>query len=85
MKTNQELAYEVLNGIWGNGETRKKRLTDAGYDFESVQSIVNSIVYSGEEYPVLPVENSVENVDNSTLKVDVDLTKYDCVELNIIW
>ncbi len=24
---------EVIQGLWGNGEERKKRLTDAGYDY----------------------------------------------------
>lgn len=44
-KTNEQLAQEVLEGKWGNGEERKKRLTDAGYNYQAVQDIVNSIVY----------------------------------------
>lgn len=32
-----ETAAEVLIGKWGNGKTLKKRLTDAGYDYEKVQ------------------------------------------------
>lgn len=41
-KTNEELATEVISGLWGNGNDRKARLTSAGYDYDSVQSIVNS-------------------------------------------
>ena len=41
-KTNDELATEVINGQWGNGDDRKKRLQDAGYDYQAVQDIVNS-------------------------------------------
>ena len=43
-KTNAELAKEVIDGKWGNGEERKKKLTDAGYDYKAVQAIVNEIV-----------------------------------------
>ena len=40
-KSNEELANEVLEGKWGNGEERKKRLTDAGYNYQEVQNLVN--------------------------------------------
>ena len=40
-KSNEEIANEVINGVWGNGEDRKKRLTDAGYNYIVVQAIVN--------------------------------------------
>ena len=40
-KTVAELVEEVLDGKWGNGEDRKKRLTDAGYDYDAVQDAVN--------------------------------------------
>lgn len=40
-KPNEEIANEVINGAWGNGEDRKKRLTDAGYNYTVVQAIVN--------------------------------------------
>lgn len=40
-KSNEEIANEVINGAWGNGEDRKKRLTDAGYNYDAVQKVVN--------------------------------------------
>lgn len=40
-KSNEEIANEVINGAWGNGEDRKKRLTDSGYNYTVVQAIVN--------------------------------------------
>ena len=40
-KSNEEIANEVINGGWGNGEDRKKRLTDAGYNYDAVQKVVN--------------------------------------------
>lgn len=46
VKSNEELAQEVIHGLWGNGEDRVKRLTDAGYDYNAVQKIVNEIMKS---------------------------------------
>lgn len=40
-KSNDQIADEVIAGKWGNGEARKKKLTDAGYDYQAVQDIVN--------------------------------------------
>ena len=40
-KTNDQIASEVIAGKWGNGTDRKKRLTDAGYNYDAVQKIVN--------------------------------------------
>lgn len=42
------VAREVIAGKWGNGETRKKLLTDAGYDYNIVQAKVNALL-SGKE------------------------------------
>ena len=43
-KSVDELAQEVIRGDWGNGETRRQRLTAAGYDYAAVQSRVNEIL-----------------------------------------
>lgn len=40
-KTNDEIAEEVIVGIWGNGEERKQLLEEAGYDYDAIQEIVN--------------------------------------------
>lgn len=40
-KSNEELANEVIAGQWGNGDDRRNRLTQAGYNYDAVQSIVN--------------------------------------------
>lgn len=46
-KTVDELAHEVLAGVWGNGNTRKNKLIAAGYDYDAVQKRVNELVYGG--------------------------------------
>lgn len=43
-KTVSELVREVLDGKWGNGQERKKKLTDAGYDYNAVQAELNRLV-----------------------------------------
>ena len=43
-KTVDELAREVIRGLWGNGADRKNRLTAAGYDYAAVQKRVNELL-----------------------------------------
>lgn len=44
LKTVEELAKEVIAGKWGNGTARKKALSAAGYDYKTVQSLVNKLL-----------------------------------------
>ena len=37
----ENLALSVIRGDWGNGQERVERLTDAGYDVQVVQELVN--------------------------------------------
>lgn len=41
-KSVSEIAKEVINGLWGNGDDRKARLKAAGYDYDAVQKEVNA-------------------------------------------
>lgn len=43
-KSNEQVAREVLAGKWGNGADRKARLTKAGYNYNTIQAIVNRLV-----------------------------------------
>ena len=43
-KTIDELAHEVIDNKWGTGEDRKRRLTEAGYDYQAIQKRVNEIL-----------------------------------------
>lgn len=42
-KSVDELAREVLQGKWGNGAERKKRIEAAGYDYDAIQKKVNQL------------------------------------------
>lgn len=43
-KTNEEIALEVVDGKWGNGADRKNRLNAAGYDYMTIQVLVNKLL-----------------------------------------
>ena len=40
-KSNEDLATEVIQGLWGNGQERKDKLTKNGYNYNEIQKIVN--------------------------------------------
>ncbi len=44
LKPLDVIAKEVINGKWGNGSERKRRLTQAGYDYSTVQKRVNEML-----------------------------------------
>lgn len=50
-KSNEEVATEVINGRYGNGDERRKRLADDGYNYDEVQKIVNSRLNGSRTYP----------------------------------
>lgn len=67
-KTNKQIAEEVLQGKWGNGDTRKKRLEKAGYDYNAVQKEVNKIIKSkqkkvGSNMSILKKKKNVDTVE----------------------
>ena len=76
-KSNHTLALEVILGDWGNGQERKDRLTNAGYEYRAIQDIVNS--YQGILYDIsLLVERKtatkqigIEEVKKPTEKQEV--------------
>ena len=43
VSANYLAALDVMNGKYGNGEERKRRLAAAGYDYWAVQHLVNGL------------------------------------------
>lgn len=43
-KTVDEVAKEVVQGLWGNGSERKSAIEKAGYDYAEVQKRVNALL-----------------------------------------
>ncbi len=52
-KTVAEIAKEVISGLWGNGATRKQKLTTAGYNYAEVQAKVNELCKPAVTYTVI--------------------------------
>lgn len=44
LKSIEDIAKEVISGKWGNGDERKKRLTEAGYNYNDVQAKVTELM-----------------------------------------
>lgn len=63
-KSIDELAKEVINGLWGNGDERKQRLTAAGYSYSAVQNRVNEML-SGSK-PTTP-QKSIDELAKEVL------------------
>jgi GH25 family lysozyme M1 (1,4-beta-N-acetylmuramidase) len=47
--SNEEIADQVIAGAWGTGIIRKRRLINAGYDYDAVQAIVNEKLKANKE------------------------------------
>ena len=75
MKSNYEVALDVLAGKYGNGEERKKKLRNEGYNPDAVQSIVNALVKERQS------ERQQEQEKGNFLTVEVDLNLYDGINL----
>lgn len=48
MKSDREIAREVIAGKWGAGADRRARLFAAGYDPDRIQALVNDILIGGQ-------------------------------------
>ena len=64
-----QLTQEIMEGKWGNGDERKKKLEEAGYAYENLQNAVNE---------TLGVEKRYETTVSDRVAVgleDIDTTK----------
>lgn len=58
-KTIEQVAQDVINGLYGSGEERYKKLTDEGYDYNAVQDKVNELVSAPKLKPVSQIVDEV--------------------------
>lgn len=72
MKSIEEIAREVINGKWGNGQDRVDRLSAAGYNALTVQAVVNKLIFvsSTNPPPIVPFPSAPKagDVFNLTAK-----------------
>ena len=62
LKTNAEIAKEVMAGKWGNGDARKKALEAAGYNYAAIQAEVNKLAGGGSTGYKVQITASALNV-----------------------
>ena len=92
-KTATDLAYEVINGDWGNGSARKEALESAGYDYNAVQAEVNRLLsvesdttsetVSEDEITALAYRVINGDFGNGQERVDALGEKYDRVQARV--
>lgn len=80
MKDNVTIAKEVIAGKWGNGAERKKRLTQAGYNYDDIQGLVNALINDTYEQPISDVP-VLEIKGTEIMEVDVNLNQYKGIKL----
>lgn len=80
--TVDELAQEVLNGKWGNGQARKDALEAAGYDYAAVQDRVNVLI-ADEEITALAQAVIRGEYGNGDERKQMLGSKYDAVQKRV--
>ena len=71
-KTIEDIVNEVLDGKWGNGDERKKKLTEAGYNYNEIQQIINDRLSSGKKYYTVKKGDTLSSIAN---RYSVDINK----------
>ena len=66
-KSVDELAQEVISGLWGNQPERQQRLEAAGYDYYAVQARVNEIL---APVPAPKPSKSVDDLAREVIRGD---------------
>ena len=68
-----EIVDKVIRGDFGNGEARIKALTDAGYDYATVQNLVNQKLGSSVVHLSSLTEEQLKNADSLAALSDEQL------------
>lgn len=86
-KTIDELAEEVIDGKWGDGEDRKTKLEKAGYDYDAVQDRVNEILSrpkkSITEVAKDVIDGKYGNGETRKKKLEAEGYNYDTVQAKV--
>ena len=69
----EAVVKRVMNGEFGNGEERIKRLTEAGYDYATVQNKVNEILGSSVRHTSKLTEEQLAQADALAKLTDEEL------------
>lgn len=85
--TSRSLAKEVIDGKWGNGAERIRRLTEAGYNATHIQDVVNQMYINGEVEDIA-AGNSQPPKETTTAEnikvIEVDTNEYDGLKIVLV-
>ena len=91
MKDNYTVAVEVIAGLYGNGEERKQKLQELGYNFKEIQNLVNTLVYDGmtgaeaaARLKNQPSSDPAPGPGSEYLQIEYDSAKYKGIVVNIL-
>lgn len=56
MKSELEVAKEVMQGKWSTGKDRENKIRKAGYDYAKVQALVNEMIRTGKQIKEVSVD-----------------------------
>lgn len=77
-KIEDAVIYGVLNGKYGVGDERKKKLEKLGYSYEEVQGIINDYYYAKEHMPLILDICAGEYGNGQKRKELLTAAGYDC-------
>lgn len=69
-KNINTIAQEVINGAWGNGDDRRRRLEAAGYNYAAVQNAVNAKLGVKSNAPARRPGPSLDDVARAVIRGD---------------
>ena len=69
-KSINTIAQEVINGAWGNGDDRRRRLEAAGYNYNEVQNAVNAKLGGGSYTPTNHTGPSLDDIARAVMRGD---------------
>lgn len=74
-KSITDLALEVIAGKWGVGEEREKALTSMGYNYDSIQKTVNSIL-ANEQTQIFKIGDKVKLKSNAVYSNNIPVPQW---------
>ena len=85
--TSRSLAKEVIEGKWGNGAERIRRLTEAGYNATHIQDVVNQMYINGEVEGITSENSQTQkepNTDENIKVIEIDTNEYDGLKIVLV-
>ena len=69
MKTDIQIANEVMQGKWGVGKDREMKLKTAGYDYNIIQGYVNRMMLTGK--PIKEITINAGEVSGIVINIGI--------------